>query len=456
MNMKFRCASARRPLLCVTLVATVLAATSSTRAQPPESAQPASTPTSTSASVSRTTAALTLDEAVAEALARNPDLAAARARVREAEGTLLGARRWFPDGPQLEFATARREAPGDDTRDLSIGVSQSVWLAGQGGLAADAARSERKAATQHLASVETRIAAQTRRAFLEVLVAREELITADRLVDTLSSLAGFARRRLEAGAATAVDVNTAGISLAQARAERASAQLHGTRARTRLARLLNRDPAAPLPARGELRAWSVELPGREALLTRAVRRRADLAAASARTEAARARLAVAERGWVPDPRIRAFYEEEESAEILGVGVTLPLPSLRGYRGESKAAAARLDAANVDEDRLRLAVRAEVLDALAAYRAAVARAGFLGTDRMALAQENFDLTMEAWRNGKVAAPALAVAQDRLGRTRRDYLSALDELVAAVTELERATGGLVRLGGAGTRPEQEKQQ
>jgi outer membrane protein TolC len=106
--------------------------------------------------------------------------------------------------------------------------------------------------------------------------------------------------------------------------------------------------------------------------------------------------------------------------------------------------------------LRLAVRAEVLDALAAYRAAVARAGFLGTDRMALAQENFDLTMEAWRNGKVAAPALAVAQDRLGRTRRDYLSALDELVAAVTELERATGGLVRLGGAGTRPEQEKQQ
>ncbi|MDZ7825991.1 MAG: hypothetical protein U5R48_08250, partial [Gammaproteobacteria bacterium] len=104
-----------------------------------------------------------------------------------------------------------------------------------------------------------------------------------------------------------------------------------------------------------------------------------------------------------------------------------MPSLRGYREESKAAAARLDAANVDEDRLRLAVRVEVLDALAAYRAAVARAGFLGTDRMALAQENFDLTMEAWRNGKVAGPALAVAQDRLGELAAITFSALDELV-----------------------------
>ncbi|MDZ7825990.1 MAG: TolC family protein [Gammaproteobacteria bacterium] len=75
-------------------------------------------------------------------------------------------------------------------RDLSIGVSQSLWLAGQGGLAADAARSERNAVTQQLESVETRIAAQTRRAFLEVLVAREELITADQLVDSLL----FARR----------------------------------------------------------------------------------------------------------------------------------------------------------------------------------------------------------------------------------------------------------------------
>lgn len=453
MNMKFRRVPARRQLLCVAVAAAAITGTSSTHAQPSEPS--AGKGAGTATSVASRSAALTLDEAVAEALVRNPDLAAARARVREAEGSLLGARRWFPQGPELEFATARRESPGEDTRDLSIGVSQSVWLAGQGGLAADAARSDRDVATRRLESIETRIAAETRRAFLEVLVAREALITADRLVDTLSSLADFADRRLEVGAANALDVNTAQIGLALARAERESARLHRTQARTRLARLLNRDPNAPLPVHGEVQAWSVELPGREALLTQAVRRRADLAAAGARTEAARSRLAAAERGWVPNPKVRAFYEEEESSDVTGVGISLPLPSLRGYRGDSKAAAARLDAANVDEDQLRLAVRAQVLDALAAYRAAVARAGFLGTDRLALAQENFDLTMEAWRNGKVAAPALAIAQDRLGESRRDYLSALDELVAAVTELERATGGLVRLG-AGKRSEEENQQ
>lgn len=398
---------------------------------------------------------LSMDAAVAEALARNPRLAEGRARVREAEGALRSARRWFPQGPQINLETARRESPTENSRDLSIGISQSLWIAGQGGLAAQAARSEREVAMQRLDAMRTRIAADTRRAFLEVLVAGEELETAERLVETLGALAAFADRRLEAGAATVLDVNTAQIGLALARAERESARLHRLEARVRLAELLNRDPDASLAAEGEVQAWSLTLPGREDLLNRAVLRRGDLAAASARTTAARARLTAAERGWVPNPTIRAFYGEEEDFEITGVGVSLPLPSLGGYRGRSEAAAARLDAASYDEDRLRLAVRTEVLQALAAYRAAAARVGFLGRDRLALAEENFELTLQAWRTGKVAAPALAVAQDRLGESRRDYLSALDELVVAVTELEWATGGLVRLG-AGTPAQEEDPQ
>ena len=51
------------------------------------------------------------------------------------------------------------------------------------------------------------------------------------------------------------------------------------------------------------------------------------------------------------------------------------------------------------------------------------------------------------------PALTAAQDTLINTRRDYIDALDALVASGTDLERATGGLLVMDNAagGASPE-----
>ena len=59
-----------------------------------------------------------------------------------------------------------------------------------------------------------------------------------------------------------------------------------------------------------------------------------------------------------------------------------------------------------------------------------------------------LTEKAFRAGSVGAPTLAMAQDDLINTRREYLDALREAIGAAAALERSTGGVVALREAGT--------
>ena len=58
-----------------------------------------------------------------------------------------------------------------------------------------------------------------------------------------------------------------------------------------------------------------------------------------------------------------------------------------------------------------------------------------------AQQSVELTKRAFQAGEVGAPAITAAQNNLISVRAEYLSALEGLINATTDLERATGGLI---------------
>ncbi|NNC24176.1 TolC family protein [Salinisphaera sp. USBA-960] len=385
---------------------------------------------------------LTLEQALAWGQDNNPTLRGARIELRRQQGALEHADRSVPSNPELQFKAGDRDRPdGTSTTDIGIRLSQELWIAGQGGLREDAAQASVSGAQAKLDFLQQSIAARIRAAFLKVLVAKRAVATAEQVLAVNRDLSEYAQRRLDAGQGTRLQTNTARIGAGRARALLAKAENRHTRARLRLAELLALDPSQPLPLTGELTPSQLAIPSEKKLLRRAVQRRGDLAAAGQAVTAAQGKLKLARRRIIPNLRVFGFYKEENKNEIAGGGVAVELPLLHQYEGERQQANARLDAARLERRTLQVTVRQQVLEALSDYRNARKRVAALGDDVVAAARENFELTQRAIEAGELGAPALTTAQDTLINTRREYLEALEALVTAGSDLERATGGLL---------------
>lgn len=398
---------------------------------------------------------LTLEAALGQALDYNYAVRAAMARVRERDGEVVHAARPVPTNPVLGLETARRNGSDDTSTDIAIRISQELWMGGRRGLQREAAQARTDAARGQLDFLRTSVAARTRRAFLQLLLARESVRTAQRMVELAREVQTYARRRLEAGEATRLEINAAAIGLGQAEAELVQARRERARAHLALAELLAVDPARSFEVAGRLRPAALRLAEQDTLLRRSLQRRRDLAAAAQAVLSARKELRLAERQLIPNLTVMGFYEQEESADIAGVGLSIPLPVLHRYSGERTAAGARLQQAQIERDALQLQVGREVLQAVTDYRAARERVEVFSGRMLEAAEENLRLIRKAFAAGKVGAPAITSAQDNLLVVRRTYLDALSELIAAGTALERATGGLVRMA-QGAEPSHEEQQ
>lgn len=397
-------------------------------------------------------AQISLDAALRRAMQNNYAIQAAQRRIRIRSGEAEHAGRLFPSNPKLELKRAQRDA-SDGTRstDLGITLKQEIWLGNKGDLQEDAANLRTKAARNELDFLRASIAARTRRAFMQVLLADEAVRTANRLVNLAQQLHSYAQRRQKAGQATRMEVNVAAIGLGRARAEQVSAERDLSRAQLALAELLNIDPSRPMQPTGKLQPAALNLPNTDALVRQSLQRRRDLAASAQSVLAARKELRLANREIIPNLTIMGFYKEEESAEITGVGVSIPIPLFHYYSGEQAAAGARLQLAQVERDALMLQVRRETLQGIADYRAARRRVDLLSDEMLQAAEQNLRLTRTAFSEGKVGTPAITTAQDNLLNVRRTYLDALDELITAATALERATGGLIHMGQGVSQPD-----
>lgn len=386
---------------------------------------------------------LTLDQAIEAALANNFAVQQAASAVRMRQGEAIHAGRLVPSNPVIEARTARREGSAGQSTDFGIGISQSLFTGGKGKLAEKAARSRQGEANQRLDFLRTTVAARTRFAFLQVLSARRRLDTAERLMTLNRDVRDFASRRLQAGEGTRLEVNAAAIGVGRAKAELAKARQRLTAARLALTEQLALDPAQSVSIRGRLEPAPLVIEDTDFLLRQAMQRRSDLAAAAQSVVAARDELRLSKRQLVPNLTVGAFYEQEESNDVVGLSLSAPIPVFHQFEGEQRSAQARLDRAQIEQDALRQQVRREVLTAVADYRSARERVEVFGDQMLADAEENLEMTRRAVKAGQLGAPAITTAQNNLMEVRRQYLTALDDLIAAGVDLERSTGGLLRL-------------
>jgi cobalt-zinc-cadmium efflux system outer membrane protein len=379
---------------------------------------------------------LALADAVERALAASAEVRAAEAEVRAAAEARRVAGRLLADNPELEAAAGRR----DGTAEYDAALSQRLELWGQRGARADVADATLRAAEARRALRRGEILAEVRALFAGVRAAREraavEAEAAQIAVD--AERASVARER--AGDVSRLEVNAARVASGRAVRERLVAEEGRADAEAALELALGVDP-------GALREVAL-VPGtprtavtpadEAALADQTMERRADVAAARADAEAARAASRLAGREAIPSPALGVAWAREEGEDVVQGTLAVELPLFRRNEVARADASARASTAEAQLAVLERRVRQEVRLAAGRVRSARAAVEALGDGAIAAVEENAALVERAHAEGRLGFVEVALLRRQLLDARRDRIDALERLARAEAELGRVTG------------------
>ena len=385
-----------------------------------------------------------LETLVEEALARNPEIRAARL---EHEAAL--ARR-APAGaledPVLEFGVVNAALPfslsHDDMTMQMLGLSQKLSFPGKRRLREAVAGADADAIGFAVAETTHRVLRDLRLAYANLRLADRESTIAHRTGDTLQALAAFAAARYAVGRASQADVLQAGAHAAAVQQDLLRIDADRQTADSEIRRLTGRPdtatPIVPLPG-------TAQLPPPASASARS--ERPQLAALRAMETRGELEISLAERDYYPDVELRLNYGHRDRSlnglprdDLVTMTVAVSLPLWRKERlapRVAEARALRARAAALTEEQ-RLETRAGIEQQFA--RAEQARAT-LALYRSALLPQTHaasEATRTAWENS--SSDFSAVLDTRL----REYEAALAE-ANVITAYERAVAELYFLQG-----------
>ena len=390
-----------------------------------------------------------LTRLVTAALANNPDIAVAVARVAEARATERVAR--AARFPTLDAGVGLIEqralnAFGTASTGTSLQpVFQSAYevdLFGRVGNTIDAARLTGDAAAAAADTARLSVAAATASGYVTLrgLDARIETVRAT--IASRGEALRIARSRAEAGYTSQLELRQAEAEYAAVTQTLPQLELLARRQENALALLTGTPPRAI--ARGRALEALVPPPIPAGLPSDLLRRRPDIAQAEATLAASDASLAAARAQFLPQLRLTGSTGEVLSSAlpnpvgIWSIGASVLAPLFRGgqLRGNYDAATARRDQAAFAYQRSVLSAFREVEDALAAVDRLAAQRRALETQRNATAEALHHAT-NRYRAGYSpyleqldAQRALFSAELSVEQVRADQLNALVALYQAM--------------------------
>jgi outer membrane protein, heavy metal efflux system len=413
-------------------------------------------PRSARAQAQSGTGAFTIDELVTRALTDNPDLRAARAEVDAARGRLVQA--GLRPNPMLDLS-AQQNVTGPDN-NVTAGVTLPLDLNRRKEGRVGVAERELEMKSAQVADRERGLRADVRMKTGEILAAQRNLRITQDLLEVNRNALGLVRERVRRGAAPSLDEN-----LERVEVNRLDASLQLLESRVdvptlQLKALVGLGPDAPLAIEGDLRPPPLTL-DREEALRRALVARADLLAAQAEVEMARAtiRKEQAEGRW--DASVNVGYMRQnfgfdlngltqngETRPItdifhyVGGGVTIMLPVRNRNQGNIAAAFAATQAAERRTDFATLTVRQEVVAAFIQHEAAQRSLEIYAQGVLELARQNLEVMRKAYALGRTSLLDVITEQRRYIDVEMGYTDALKQVYDAIVDIERAVGTLNR--------------
>ena len=393
---------------------------------------------------------VSLTQAIALALAREPSTRAARADVDIARGMSVQA--GLRANATLSFE--RRQEPGGTDNATDIGVEWPLELFRRGPRVAHADANV-SVAQHEEAEARRQLVAGVAVAYGEVAAASRQLSITDDVLAAATKQLELLRARSADGAAPTLDRDIVDVEVRRIQAERVMQAGRVDRALVRLKRLLGMTPETPFRITQSLEEL---LPAftPEAVLSPT---RPDVQASEARLRAEEQRLVAAKSEGRPDVTMFGSYMRMDAGfpqqgfspggslerirsqfNYFTLGAMVSVPLWNRQQGSIAAATAARDGAEARAEASRLNATSEVAEARVWYEQAQRAVSLYEDGIRPLARRNLDTVRETYQLGRATVFDVLAEQRRFLETERGYTEALSDAYTSRVSLRRATGVL----------------
>jgi cobalt-zinc-cadmium efflux system outer membrane protein len=379
---------------------------------------------------------LTFENALARARQSAPAIVAARMRIDEARGRVIGASLPLTNNPTIDAAAGRRDGTTSTTQ-YEVEVAQDLDLPVRRRARIDAAHAVVTQEEQRARHVEREVLRDVATTFLRAVEARERTDAAGEARRLAEEALRIAERRFAAGDVAQLDVNLARTAVARAEADQRSTAALLAGQVTQLRILLDISSAEPITVSGSLRD-PLALALRADDLAALAADRADLRLLDAEIAEAEAEQRVARTLRWPDVRLRGSYSHEEGDRVVLGGLGISLPVFNRGQEATAIATARISRLRTERTAVTRTIEAEVRGALATYDALRVAAAEYESTVLPLIHENERLALESYDVGQIGlGDLLLVRRDALD-ARRAFIDQLIETRLAEVELRARAG------------------
>jgi len=390
---------------------------------------------------------LTLDDLVAYALANNPMLMA-YADEEKAARYVPPQKRALPD-PMLSFGYFARNV---ETR---VGPQEDSWMItqkfpffGKLSLAGQVAEKEAEIARRNYQAKTLDLVEQVKAAYFDYYRVYQVTRVVEEERDVLRHMQEVAQVKYASGQASQQDVLKAQLALSRVEDELTRLRRRMVTAETRLNRLLNRAPLAPLPEpRAELPR--IDLGEVESYFRLARERRPELSLARAAVEKADRARRLARRQYFPDLTLSFQYvrvgerplatlpENGKDAAFLKASINLPLWFGKLSAGV-KEADAKLAMARHRREAVETAISTEVRDAYERVEAARDLVDLYERVIIPQAEQTFRASEAGYQTGEVDFLDYLDSERMLLAVRKAYYNVVADLGKETAYFERTLG------------------
>lgn len=392
------------------------------------------------AAISEPTGAVTLRDALALAISRNPALGVFPYELRAADARKLQA--GLRPNPELEIGIEEFAGSGDrsgfDAAETTVRIDQSIELGGKRAKRTRVAQLDKELTQWDYESARLDVIREATQAFVEVLAAQQRVSLAQKVVELSQQAYSAVAQRVKAGRDSPVDELRAGVVLSTSRIELQKAEKALAAARHSLAAVWGGRAATFEKVAGDLA--DVLPPAPPADAAAAIAANPDVARWETQEQRQRAVLNLEKANGVPDVAVgggvKRFEETDDSALVLGLA--MPIPLFDRNQGGIREAVAELGKTRRQYEAVQVRTLAALSEAVSALAAAYEEVTILRNDVLPKAQQAFEAARQGYEQGKFDYLYVLDAQRTLFAVQAQYVDSVEAYHKAQADVQRLIG------------------
>lgn len=392
---------------------------------------------------------LALSDLIKEALAKNPELAAARQQWNASSRRIAQAGALDDPSLSVQWWNVPQSFNLGQAQNTIIGLSQKIPFPGKLALREEVASRSAGITEQALRVKERDLITRVKGAYYDLFLDHKAIQIHHEQIDLLKQFVAIAIAKFRAGKGGQVDVLKAQVELSTLHQQLPVLEQRRDTTQGKVNTLLDRDPRFPLglPEGPREERFDKDL---EDLYGMATTARPELKAADLAIQRNERSHALARRQYYPDFDV-AFqrFQNFQASDGFGAYVAMSIPfafwSKPKYDAAVQEAAAGIAAAQADRHALENMTRFQIRDLLAKVRANWEVALLYRTTVLPQAEQGVEATRAGYRAGRTGFWDLIEADRAWRGFQLEYYRALVEREQRLAELEQVVG--VDLNGMG---------